>query len=222
MNLKKYLPLILFIISSIILLYTSYPSIGWWDSGHYAFSSYNLSIPGPGGSILYILIGRLFSIIFFFIPVIKRITLVSILSTSISSVLFYYVLTIILGKFQKVKNEKINITVSFFTALCIPFLYSVWIESNVSRVYTLGLLLTGLIILLTILIWTTDNEDKKLKLFFLLVFILGLDFSAHRLNSPFFPVIFILLFLPLKKFLLNYKFWFFIIITWIMSFSIHF
>jgi len=220
MSFKKYFPIIIFVSTFIILLYTSHPSIGWWDSGNYAAKAYNLGIPGPGGSILYILLGRLFTIIFFFLPAIKAITLVSIVSTSFAAVCFYYTLSIILSKFQTHRNEWLNI-VSFITALSVPFLYSIWVEAHVSRVYTLGLLLTGIILLCAAVIWFEDDERKKVKLFLLIIFILGIDFSAHRLNTPFIPVMLILLIFPLRKYIFNYKFWGVMILVYFTSFTIH-
>ncbi len=66
MSLKKATPALLFLTCFIILLYTSYPSIGWWDSGFYAAASKDLGIPSPGGSILFILLGKIFSLLFFY------------------------------------------------------------------------------------------------------------------------------------------------------------
>ena len=217
---KKWLPVFLFLSVISILQYTSYPSIGWWDSGGYAVHSYYLSIPAPGGSILYVILGWIFSKLFFFLPAIKTVTLVSIIATALSAVLFYYTLVIILEKFSK-ENEWGRLIVSFLTALSVPFLYSIWQESHVSRTYTLGLLLTGIIFLCAVLIWGIENEKKKVRLFLLVIFIMGLDFTAHRLNSPFIPVIFILMFFPLRKQLLNYKFWAGAILLYCAGFLLH-
>lgn len=230
MHFKKYFPILIFIFSSLILQYTSYPSIGWWDSSFYVDCAYNLGLPVPGGSILYVLIGRLFTIVFFFFPPVKAVTLVSIVSISLSAICFYYTLSFLLIRFEERKNlENINENeenleiyfISFITALSIPFLYSIWCESNVSRVYTLGLLLTSIIILCAVIIWFKNDDDKKIKLFLLLVFLISIDFSSHRLNTPFIPVLFILLIFPLRRYLFDYKFWGLIILIYITGFSIH-
>ncbi len=217
---KRYIPVILFLFTFSILQYTAYPSIGWWDSGEYAVISTNLSVPGPGGSILFVLLGWLSTKLFFFVAPIKAITLVSIISTALSSVFFYYTILMILKKFSE-KNELAKMTISFIIASSIPFLYSIWQEAHVSRVYTLGLLLTSILIFCTFSIWLTEDEGKKVKFFLFLIFILGLDFSAHRLNSPFIPLIFVLIFLFLRNNLLNFKFWFAVIFLYFMGLSIH-
>ena len=210
------------LITFVILFYTAYPSIGWWDSGNYAADAKNMGIPGPGGSILFVLLGRFLNIVFFFIPTIKAVTMVSIISTSLASIFLYYALLNILQNFQDYTDESAKIAVSFLTALSLPFLYSIWVESYVTRVYTLGLLLTSVVFLCTVKIWFSENEKQKLKLFLLIIFLMGIDFAAHRLNSPFLPVILILLIFPLRKHLLDYKFWISIIIVYLLSLSLHF
>ncbi len=220
-KLKKYLPLILFTASVLVLYISSYPSIGWWDSGIYAANANDLSISDPGGSILFVILGKLFSIFFFFLPTIKAITLVSIFSTSLASVFFYYCMIEIIKNLKEEPSEDVKILISFFTALSLPLLYSIWIESNVSRVYSLGLLITSILILCSIKIWFTNNDQVKLKYFLLFVFLMSLDYSAHRLNMPFIPVILILLLFSLRKQLLNYKFWLLIILFVLAGLSIH-
>ena len=209
---KKYLPWFLFILSLIALYVSSYPSIGWWDSSINAANAYSLSIPDPGGSILYVILGRLFTILFFFMPAIKAITLVSIVSTCLASVFFYYSMIEVLNNFSKSSGSS-KIIASFFTALSLPLLFSIWSESNVSRVYSLGLLLTSIILLYALKIWLSADENEKTKLFVIIIFLLAIDYAAHRLNMPFIPVIILLLAFPLRKHLFSLRFWLLIILA---------
>ena len=219
-TIKKYLPWFLFFFSLIVLYFSSYPAIGWWDSGIYAANANNLSIPDPGGSILYVILGRLFTFFFFFLPKIKAITLVSIVSTSAAAVFFYYSMIEVLNNFKRL-SESSKIIASFCTALALPFLFSIWSESNVPRVYSLGLLLTGIILLCTLKIWFTEDEKEKAKLFLLIIFLLSIDYAAHRLNMPFIPVILLLLAFPLRKHLFDIKFWLPIILVAAAGLSIN-
>ncbi|MGD1007972.1 MAG: DUF2723 domain-containing protein [Ignavibacteriaceae bacterium] len=218
--LKKHLPWFIFILSLIVLYLSSYPAIGWWDSSINAANAYDLSIPDPGGSILYVILGRLFTILFFFLPAIKAITLVSIVSTSAASVFFYYCMIEVLNNFNK-SSESSKIIASFFTALSLPLLFSIWSESNVSRVYSLGLLLASIILLCALKIWLTGDEKKKAKLFLLIIFLIALDYTAHRLNMPFIPVIILLLAFPLRKHLSGIRFWLLLILVAAAGLSIH-
>lgn len=218
---KSTIPGFLFLSTSVILLWSSYPSIGWWDSGEYASHVYHLSIPTSGGSILYILLGRIFTLIFSFLLTIKAVTLLSIASASLASVFFYYTLLEILHHFPMKTDESVKHSVSFLTALSLPFLYSIWIESHVARVYSLSLFLTSIILLSTVKIWFTEDENLKTRLFLLNIFLLGIDFAAHRLNTPFLLVMFFLLLFPLRKYALTVKFWLLVIIIYAVSFSVH-
>jgi hypothetical protein len=221
MPFKKVIPSIIFLISFVILLYTSYPSIGWWDSGFYAAASKDLGIPGPGGSILFILLGKIFSLLFFFISTAKAVTLVNIVSTSITAVFLYYALLILFRNLPVQADDRVKVSAAFLTALSLPFMYSVWIQSNVTRVYILGLLFTGIISFCTVKIWFSQDEAQKVRLFLLIVFLMGLDYTAHRLNSPFLPMILILLIFPLRKHLFSLKFWVAIIVLYFMGQSLH-
>ncbi len=64
MDIKKYFAPAVFLFSFILLAWTSYPAIGWWDSGMNASGSENLGIPGPGGSVLLVSTDRFFAVFF--------------------------------------------------------------------------------------------------------------------------------------------------------------
>ncbi|MFC1477373.1 protein O-mannosyl-transferase family [candidate division KSB1 bacterium] len=216
---KKIIPASIGVFTLALLYLTSYSSIGWWDSGGYAVFSHTLGIPAPGGSILFIIAGRVFSLLFFFLPAIKAITLVSICSAVIASLLLYYILKLILR--SPAENQDLPaICAAFCTALAFPFLYSVWQEAGVPRVYVLGLLMTGALIYCAFVVWTEHDEQRKVRYFLLAAFILGIDYTAHRLNSPFLPVMLLLL-IPLRRHLLNYRFCSAAIGLYAVGFSLH-
>ena len=212
---------LLFIIIFILLYITSYPSIGWWDSGEYASHAFILSIPSPGGSILYVLLGKVFIILFSFLPAIKAVNLVSIISVCLASVFAYFTLLIIFENLTIQLSETGRILISFISALSIPFLYSIWSEAGVSRIYVLGLLLTGILVYCSVRIWFSSDEKEKIRLIYLIVFLLGIDYTAHRLNTPFVPVVLLLLLFPLRKELKKFRFWFILIGLYLTGFSLN-
>ena len=219
---KKFAPWILFILTFLLLYLTSSPSIGWWNSGGDVACAYGLGIPDPGGSILYALIGKVFVLLFFFLPTVKAITLVSIVSTGLAAVFLYYSLLIVFKELPTGLNEEGRIITSFFTALSLPFLYSIWIESTTPQVYVLGLLLTSVLIYCSIKIWFSSDEKEKTNLIFLISFLIGLDFTAHRLNTPYIPIIILLLAFPLRSQLVKVRFWLILIAMYLAGFSFNF
>jgi len=207
MYFKRFVPWLLFLSVFVLLTLTSSPSISWWNSGGYAAGAYALGIPEPGGSILFILLGNVFITLFFFLTTVKAIMLVSIFSTAFSAVLFYYSLLAIFDKINYPAPSAIKSAAAFFTSLSLPFLYSIWQESNSVQVYSLGLLLTALLFYLAVKIWFSDDEKAKTNYIFLMAFLIGLDFTAHRLNTPFIPVFAVILLFPLRKKLKEVRFW---------------
>ena len=220
MHIKRFIPLILFISVFIPLTLTSSPSIGWWNSGGYAAAAYSLGIPDPGGSILFIIIGKIFIILFFFLPAAKALVLVSVISTAFSSVIMYYSLLAIFDKIKYQVTPHIKVIASFLTSLSLPFLYSIWLESTSVQVYALGLLITSILFFCSIKIWFSDDENVKKQYFFLTAFLIGLDFTAHRLNTPFIPV-FVLLFYPLRRQLKKISFWSTLVGLYLLGFSLN-
>ena len=215
------IPAFLFLFVFCVLLYTSYPSIGWWDSGEYAVGTTHLSIPMAGGSVLYVLLGRLFAMVFFFVSQIKAVTLVSISAVCVASVFLYFALLTVLNSFPSEKDASVKRAVSFLTALSLPFLYSVWLESHVARVYALGLLLSSIILFCIVKIWCSEDEEEQTRLFLLAAYLLGIDFAAHRMSAPFLPVMVILLLFPMRRYLSSLTFWVLTILFYVAGFSMH-
>jgi hypothetical protein len=219
---KILIPFLLFLVCFPILIYTSYPSIGWWDSGGEAVNAFRLSIPGASGSILYILLGRFFTILFFFVSPIRAITLVSIFSTSLAALFFYFTLKLILNRLDPSIENWVKMSTALVTAVSLPFLFSIWSESHVCRVYSLGLLITSILAFISVKIWLTEDEYLKMRLFLIGIYFLGLDFAAHRLNQPFVVFFLLALFLQKHKWLFKYQFWLITLSVYLLSLTVHF
>lgn len=221
MSVKRFIPWILFISIFIPLTITSYPSISWWNSGGYASGAFSLGIPDPGGSILFILLGKVFAVLLFFLPVIKAIMLVSITASSLAAVLLYYSLIAIFDNINHETSDTVKTTAAFIVSLSAPFMYSIWIESVAVQAYSLGLFLTGLLIFCSVKIWFSYDDKEKKGYIYLTAFLMGLDFTAHRLNTPFIPVFVLLMLFPLRKQLTKIQFWLAIAGLYLMGISLN-
>lgn len=82
-----------FVATQIVYLLTLTVSCPFWDSGEYIATSYILGIPHPPGTPLYVLIGRLFSLLPFFELVATRVNFLSAFASSFAAV-FTYAITL--------------------------------------------------------------------------------------------------------------------------------
>ncbi|HOU16970.1 MAG TPA: DUF2723 domain-containing protein, partial [Candidatus Marinimicrobia bacterium] len=74
---KKILALLTLLLSFIVYLDTISPTVPFWDCGEFIATAYTLGVPHPPGSPLFLLIGRIFSMIPFSQDIAFRVNLIS-------------------------------------------------------------------------------------------------------------------------------------------------
>ncbi|MBN1980318.1 MAG: DUF2723 domain-containing protein [Chitinivibrionales bacterium] len=217
----SYASLILCGIVFSILLATSSPSITWWNSGNYAAAGYTLGIPGPSESIVYVVLLRVFSMIFFFLEPVKAMVLLSVVCASLSSLFFYRGLHNLLSFISGGRTTTAVRLASFCTAISLPLLRSIWSYGVVIDAYIVGLLFTSVLFWVVVTIGTTSDDHTRWRYWLLACFIVSLDFCAHRMNLPALPLFPILLVYPLRKLLCRPGFWITTIMICILGLSLH-
>ena len=70
------------LVTQVVYLQTMTMTCPFWDSGEFIATSYILGIPHPPGTPLYVLIGRLFTLLPFFPQVAARVNWLSALASS--------------------------------------------------------------------------------------------------------------------------------------------
>ena len=102
-----------FLISFVVYLLTMADTVPYWDSGEFIATSYILGVPHPPGSPLYLIIGRVFSMLPFNPDIAFRINLISPIVSALA-IMFLYLSSVKLimnyrGKIiTKLKNIKKN------------------------------------------------------------------------------------------------------------------
>ncbi|RMI01026.1 MAG: DUF2723 domain-containing protein, partial [Calditrichaeota bacterium] len=83
-----------FLFSLIVYFQTMAPTASFWDCGEFIACSYKLAVPHPPGAPLYLLVGRVFTLI----PaelienIGKRVNLISVLSSAVTILLLYLII----------------------------------------------------------------------------------------------------------------------------------
>ena len=72
-----------FLITLAMYLKTVAPTVSFWDCGEFIACSYIMGVPHPPGALLYILLGRLFSLLPLY-EVAWRVNLMSVLSSALA------------------------------------------------------------------------------------------------------------------------------------------
>ncbi len=174
-----------FLISLAVFVKTAAPTVSFWDSGEFIACAFTLGIPHPPGAPLYLLIGRLFTML----PVGEDpgflMNLISAI-TSALAVLFVYLITVRLVRLCRVAGEKDISRVSSVVggavaALMLAFSDTFWYNAVETEVYGFSTMLMAMSLWLGMR-WMAraENEDSHRVLFFV-AYLMGLAGGVHLL-----------------------------------------
>jgi len=165
-KLEKILFYILLIIVAAVYLYTVAPTLSFWDCGEFISSAYTLAIPHPPGTPFYILLGRVWLMIFGLIsavlPISKEVAWhMNLLGLSFSVItvgLLYRLILKLFRMFNTKSSELKLILISFGTCLSIAFFYTYWQNAIETEVYAASTFIFVLITYLTLLWYESVKE----------------------------------------------------------------
>ncbi|MCX5800920.1 MAG: DUF2723 domain-containing protein [Candidatus Eisenbacteria bacterium] len=172
-----YAALIIFAIVMAAYIETMALSIPFWDSGEFIATSYILGIPHPPGTPLYVLLGRIFTLLPF-ANVATRVNFFSALSSALA-VLFTFLVTVRLAKMSfKVQGWKAwlaGIVASFFMAFSNTF----WLNSTEAEVYSLSSFVMLLTLWMSFKWWDSVGKDHSDKMLLAIAYLLSLSVGIH-------------------------------------------
>jgi len=181
-----------------IFFSTMAPTVSFWDCGEYIATASTLGINHPPGNPLYVLVGRIFTIIFFSMEqVAARVNLLSVVSGALTAFLVYKIITQVVIEFagfpntwwQKQALISSGVVGSFFSVLN----YTYWASAVEASVYAPSLLMLVISFYL-VLRWSQSKDKNRDRFLICAIYIsfLGIGFhffSILALPSLFFYVI---------------------------------
>ena len=188
-----------FALTLAMYLKTMAPGLTFWDCGEFIASSYVLGVPHPPGSPLYVLIGRVFTLV----PlgdVAWRVVLMSVLSSAFA-VWCIYLSTVgltrhALGGQSLVPfsdGREIGVIVgSAVTALSLAFSYTFWFNATEAEVYGYSLAFVCLGIWLIVYWEGSQHRASNDRWLFLIAYVFGLCGGIHMLCLLTIPAIVII------------------------------
>ncbi len=224
-RINRIIAAIVFLISAFVYLRTIAPTTSFWDCGEFITCSYILGVPHPPGAPLYILVGRIFSMIPFVKDIGMRVNVISSLSSALTVMLVYLIIVRLItnfkGKSRDISDRIILYASGMIGALTYAFTESFWFNAVEAEVYAISVCFTAAVVWL-ILVWyeKADNPSSD-KYILLIVYLVGLVIGVHLLSILALPAIFAVIYFRKYKKLEWKNFWIFAAISTIVFFAIY-
>lgn len=185
-----------FTIAAVIYILTLEPTVSWWDCGEFIACSYKLQIGHPPGAPLYLLLGRVFSLLTSDVTrVAYMINMVSALASAFTILFLFWTITHLVKKLlvrnsEHTTEKSILILGSGVTgALAYAFSDTFWFSAVEAEVYALSSLFTAMVFW-AILKWENiANEPHANRWLILIAYLMGLSIGVHLLNLLAIPAI---------------------------------
>lgn len=170
------------LVSIVIYYITKAPTVSFWDCGEFIASAYIMGIPHPPGYPMYVIIGRLFTLLPIASDIAVRVNLLSVVGGAASVWLaFWLILRIIIGKGDKPGGfAGLGLGIGAFSgALIMGFSRTFWSNAVEAEVYTLSMFLMLLINYLALLWSHGDGYRKRDNIIILISYLAWLSLGIH-------------------------------------------
>src|SRR5437764_3143095 len=162
----------------ILYLVTLAPNTAMWDTSEYIAAAYTLGLPHPPGNPLFVLIGRVFSILPIAGSVAARINVLAAICSAVSAGMWFLITErVLVGWFPERWQRIVG---GALAALIGATAFTVWAQSVVNeKVYTVSLLGMAVVSWLTVR-WCDEPDGRKGdRLLVLIAYLSGLGYANH-------------------------------------------
>ncbi len=194
-----------FLASFMVYWLTIAPTVSFWDCGEFIACSYILGIPHPPGAALFVLIGRLFTLLPFFEQIALRINLLSALGSACSVVVAYLIILKLASRWNV--SRLAGYLGAIAGALFLGYSGTFWSNSVETEVYGAGMFIMLLLVYLS-LIWMEREETAGgEKILVLISYLALLSIGIHMTVLIVMPALFLLVLWDDKEKLKDFRFW---------------
>ena len=190
----------LFLLSLTVYVLTLEPTMSLWDCGEFLVSAYKLEISHAPGAPLFMLLGRVFSLLSFGHPerVAVMINLVSALSSA-ATILFLFWTSVWLMQKITPKQETAVLMASAIGAMTFAFTDSFWFSAVEAEVYALSSLFVALV-LWAATRWERETGQPSANRWIIFIFFFtGLSIGVHLLNLLVLPSVALIIYFKSYK-----------------------
>jgi hypothetical protein len=210
-KISLFLSLFVFLVSFMVYLKTMAPTVSFWDCGEFIACSYILGIPHPPGTPLFVLLGRVFTLIPLFDQIAARVNFISVLTSALTVWLSYLLIVKLVNYWQK-DEQSLWIRVGKYVggvtgSLFLAFSSTFWSNAVEAEVYGASMFVMLLILYLALLWMDKRGTPKGDRLLILISYLGLLSTGIHMTVFMIMPAIFLLVVLVDKEKLLDWRFW---------------
>ena len=212
------------VLSFLVYYDTMAPSVSYWDCGEFIAVSYTLGVPHPPGSPLFLLLGRIASLLPFSEDIAFRVNLLSPLSSAFAVFFLYLIIVQVVnhwrGKIDSNREALIAFGAGIVGSLTFAFTDSHWFNAVEAEVYAFSTFFTAIVVWL-ILKWSEKADEEGHERYVLIIaYMIGLATGLHLLNLLTLP--FVALVIYFRKYKFEWKsFGITMAITAVVFFIIH-
>jgi len=200
MNFKKtnlILGWLSFAIALAVYLLTLEPTVSLWDCGEFIASSYKLQVGHPPGAPLFLIIGRVFSLLTSdTAKVAMMINAVSAFASAFTILFLFWTISHLLKKILMKAKDQVSqsdmivvLGASFVGAMAYTFSDTFWFSAVEGEVYATSSLFTA-VVFWAILKWeNVADEPGANRWLILIAYLIGLSIGVHLLNLLAIPAI---------------------------------
>src|SRR5690242_14814067 len=160
-----------------LYLLTLAPTTAMWDTSEYITAAYTLGIPHPPGNPLFVLLGRVATLVPFG-SVAVRVNLLAALCSAGTAAVWFLVAERVLAQWFTVRWARY--AGAAVAALLSATAFTVWNQSVVNeKVYTVSLAFFAVVSWLTVL-WCDDSDGRRAdRILVLIAYLIGLGYANH-------------------------------------------
>jgi len=224
--------LFVFVVALVVYVRTMAVSVSFWDCGEFIACAHILGVPHPPGTPLYILVGRLFSLLPLFGTVARRVNFLSALSGALAVGMLYVVTERVargwFGEGMGWRGRLLAMVGGVTAGLWMAFSDTYWSNVVEAEVYAPAMFLMVLVTWLGLRWQQVRGERGGDNLLVLLMYVLFLCVGIHMVVFMVAAPLFLLVVLTDRDRLYDWRFWLVVLalvtvvtsVDWFLRFSL--
>jgi len=188
-TLNRILAVVLFLAAEFLYFTTMAPTLSFWDCGESIAAAYTLGIPHPPGAPLFLLFGRLFSMIPLFSDPAARINLISTLASAGTVMLTYLITVRLIILYRRTDPDSWSLAEKISAyggavigALSLALSESFWFNAVEAGVWSSSSVFTAIVIWLSLRWYEEAPKPGHERWLMVIMYIIGLSIGVHLLS----------------------------------------